>query len=54
VSDARNQEPALAARVESLTPEERARLVQTLKQRREATPTAIPRRPQPGPAPLSF
>jgi hypothetical protein len=54
VADAERQEAALASRVESLTPEERARLVQALKQRRAGEAAAITRRADVGPAPLSF
>jgi Condensation domain len=55
VADARHvQERALAQRVESLTPAQRAELAQILRQRRADASTAIPRRGGSGPAPLSF
>jgi hypothetical protein len=44
----------LAEQVGSLTPEQRTRLAQTLRKRRDAPSTTIARRPDSGPAPLSF
>jgi len=53
VGDGDVQERALADRVESLTREERASLARALERRRSAS-AEIPRRTDPGPAPLSF
>lgn len=44
----------LSQRLESLTPEQRALLKAALRKRTGAAPDGIPRRGEPGPAPLSF
>src|SRR5256885_14998972 len=49
-----SREERLAARVGLLTPEQRNRLAQALKERGARAPTTVPRRTEPGPAPPSY